>query len=243
MQADAMQQVSRLLTELEGRALPPAVCLFDDSWHQGIVGLVASRVKDSVQRPVVAFAPESAGSSLLKGSARSIRGLHIRDVLAWVDAHRPGLVKAFGGHAMAAGLTLDAAGIEPFREALGEAVEAILDGAELNSDVMTDGELTGRELGLDLAAELEGLGPWGQRFPEPLFDGLFEVIDRRVVGGAHLKMIVRALDGGEAVDAIAFNRLPEDLPSGGAVRLLYRLAVNRWAGTESCQLVVEQIVG
>ena len=239
MQADAMQQVRRLLTELEGRALPPAVCLFDDSWHQGIVGLVASRVKDSVQRPVVAFAPESEGSSLLKGSARSIRGLHIRDVLAWVDAHRPGLVKAFGGHAMAAGLTLDAGGIEPFRAALGEAVEAILDGAELNSDVMTDGELSGRELGLGLAAELEGLGPWGQRFPEPLFDGLFEVLDRRVVGGAHLKMIVRALDGGEAVDAIAFNQ-GQPL-SVGRVRLAYRLDVNEYRGARSAQLVVEHI--
>jgi single-stranded-DNA-specific exonuclease len=242
MQAEAMAQVRRLLAELEGRALPPAVCLFDESWHQGIVGLVASRVKDSVRRPVVAFAPECAGSPVLKGSARSIKGLHIRDVLAWVDAHRPGLLKAFGGHAMAAGLSLDAGGLEPFRAVLGEAVEAILDGVELNSDVLTDGELAGRDLGLELAAELEGLGPWGQRFPEPLFDGSFEVIDRRVVGGAHLKMIVRALDGGEALDAIAFNRLPEDLPPGGTVRLLYRLAVNRWAGTESCQLVVEQIV-
>jgi single-stranded-DNA-specific exonuclease len=242
MQAEAMQQIRRLLAELKGRALPPAVCLFDESWHQGIVGLVASRVKDSVQRPVVAFAPESVGSPVLKGSARSIKGLHIRDVLAWVDAHRPGLMRAFGGHAMAAGLSLGAEELEPFRAALGEAVEAVLDGAELNSDVLTDGELAGRDLGLDLAAELEGLGPWGQRFPEPLFDGTFEVIDRRVVGGAHLKMIVRALDGGEALDAIAFNRLPEDLPPGGAARLLYRLAVNRWSGTESCQLVVEEIV-
>jgi single-stranded-DNA-specific exonuclease len=242
MQAEAMQQVRDLLSELEHRALPPALCLFDRSWHQGIVGLVASRVKDAVQRPVVAFAPESEGSAVLKGSARSVRGLHIRDVLAWVDAHRPGLMKAFGGHAMAAGLTLEADGLEPFREALGAGVEAILDGSKLNHEILTDGELGGSDLGLPLAAELEGLGPWGQRFPEPLFDGSFEVIDRRVVGGAHLKMVVRPLDGGEALDAIAFNRLPDDLPAGGPVRLLYRLSVNRWSGSQSCQLVVDRIV-
>lgn len=242
MQKEAMQQVRDLLSELEHRTLPPAVCLFDRSWHQGIVGLVASRVKDAVQRPVVAFAPEAEGSAVLKGSARSVRGLHIRDVLAWVDAHRPGLLKSFGGHAMAAGLMLEADGLEPFRAALGAGVEAILDGSELNHDTLTDGELGGRDLALPLAAELEGLGPWGQRFPEPLFDGSFEVIDRRVVGRAHLKMVVRPLDGEEALDAIAFNRLPEDLPASGPVRLLYRLAVNRWSGRQSCQLVVERIV-
>jgi len=242
MQSEAMAQARRLLSDLEKRALPPALCLFDESWHQGIVGLVASRVKDAVHRPVVAFAPESTGSAVLKGSARSVRGLHIRDVLAWVDARRPGLLKAFGGHAMAAGLTLDRIALEPFRVAVGEAVEAILDGAELNHDILTDGELEGSELGLGLAMELEGLGPWGQRFPEPLFDGSFHVLERRVVGGAHLKMLVRALDGGEALDAIAFNRLPEDLPANGPARLLYRLGVNRWSGSQSCQLVVERIV-
>jgi len=242
MQAEAMQQVRRLLSDLEQRPLPPALCLYDPAWHQGIVGLVASRVKDAVRRPVVAFAPEAMGSAVLKGSARSVRGLHIRDVLAWVDAHHPGLMKAFGGHAMAAGLTLETGGLEVFRTALAAGVEAILDGAELDHEILTDGELEGRDLGLPLAAELEGLGPWGQRFPEPLFEGAFEIIDRRVVGGAHLKMIVRSMDGGEAVDAIAFNRLPEDLPGSGSARLLYRLAVNRWSGTQSCQLVVDRIL-
>ena len=206
------------------------------------MGLVASRVKDAIQRPVVAFAPESAGSAVLKGSARSVRGLHIRDVLAWVDAHRPGLLRSFGGHAMAAGLMLEAGSLSQFREALDTAVEAILDGTELDHEILTDGELDGRDIGLPLAAELEGLGPWGQRFPEPLFDGSFEVVERRVVGGAHLKMLVRPLDNEEPLDAIAFNRLPDDLPADGPVRLLYRLAVNRWAGSEGCQLVVERIV-
>jgi len=242
MQAEAMQQVESLVETLGSRALPPAVCLYDAAWHQGIVGLVASRVKDAVHRPVIAFAPESAGSSLLKGSARSVRGLHIRDVLAWIDANRPGLMKAYGGHAMAAGLTLEHQGLAAFRESLPLAVEKILAGATLSHEILTDGEVDGTELGLVLAAELEELGPWGQRFPEPVFEGAFEVIDRRVVGGAHLKMVVRSLDGGEPVDAIAFNCTPETIDGQGAVRFLFRLGVNRWRGSESCQLVIEQIV-
>jgi single-stranded-DNA-specific exonuclease len=190
----------------------------------------------------VAFAPEAEGSTVLKGSARSIRGLHIRDVLVWIDARRPGLMRAFGGHAMAAGLTLHQDGLNQFRDSLIEAISAVLDGATLSNEVLTDGELPGAELGLALAAELEALGPWGQRFPEPLFEGRFEVIDQRVVGGSHLKMVLRSLDGGEPVDAIAFNCSPENLDGAPTVDLLYRLEVNRWRGSESCQLVVEHVV-
>jgi single-stranded-DNA-specific exonuclease len=218
------------------------VCLFDPSWHQGIVGLVASRVKDAVHRPVVAFAPEAEGSDLLKGSARSVRGLHIRDVLAWIDAHHPGLMSSFGGHAMAAGLTLHQDGMPLFQESLAEAVTTILAGTELNNEILTDGEVAGPDLGLRLAMELEHLGPWGQRFPEPVFEGSFEVIDHRVVGGAHLKMILRSPDGGEPLDAIAFNCTADDLGDSRLVRLLYRLDVNRWRGSESCQLIVERVV-
>ena len=242
MQAEAMQQIDKLLASLEQRELPPALCLFDRSWHQGIVGLVASRVKDSLHRPVFAFAPEAAGASLLKGSARSVRGLHIRDVLACVDARQPGLIKAFGGHAMAAGLSLESEHLPAFRESLSAAVIAVLDGAELANDWLSDGTLSAADLALPLASGLEDLGPWGQRFAEPLFDGRFEVIDARVVGGSHLKMILRPLDGEQALDAIAFNRTPEDLPPAAAVRLLYRLSVNRWRGESSCQLLVEEIV-
>lgn len=245
MQDDAMEKVRSLLSKLELSELPPALCLYEACWHQGIVGLVASRVKDAVHRPVIAFAPESAGSNLLKGSARSVRGLHIRDALAWVDAKCPGLMRAFGGHAMAAGLTLEQRALPRFRETLGQAVEAILGGAELVNETWTDGELSSDDLDLPLAAELESLGPWGQRFPEPLFEGAFEIVEQRIVGGSHLKLVV-CCRGGEPVDAIAFNRLPEDLPAraqaGGSVRLLYRLAVNRWQGRERCQLIVEDFV-
>jgi single-stranded-DNA-specific exonuclease len=242
MQLDAMRQVRALLAELEGRELPPALCLFDERWHQGIVGLVAARVKDAVHRPVIAFAPAAEGSGMLKGSARSVRGLHIRDVLAWVDARRPGLMRAFGGHAMAAGLSLDREGLPVFQESLASAVTAILDGATLAAEVWTDGELSAGELGLPLAVELEDLGPWGQRFPEPVFEGVFDVVDKRLVGGAHLKLLLRSRGGGEPLDAIAFNRRPEDLANAASVRILYRLAVNRWRGSESCQLVIEDIV-
>jgi single-stranded-DNA-specific exonuclease len=242
MQKEALVKVKSLVKSLEQDELPLALCLFDDCWHQGIVGLVASRIKDTVHRPVIAFAPESDGADLLKGSARSIRGLHIRDVLAYVDAHQPGLIRNFGGHAMAAGLTLDSANYRKFREALPGAVEAVLDGVTLSAEILTDGELAAQDLCIDFARELENQGPWGQRFPEPVFDGLFRVLDQRALGGKHLKMIVQALDGGEPLDAIAFNRLPEDLPLSGAVRLLYRLGINRWRGNESCQLIVEEIV-
>ena len=242
MQQEALGQVEELLASLAQQELPPALCLFDESWHQGIVGLVASRVKDAVHRPVFAFAPESEGASVLKGSARSVKGLHIRDVLAYVDSHQPGLMKAFGGHAMAAGLTLDGSQYAQFVKSVSDAVTAILDGTELSAELLTDGELAAADISLGFAASLDRLGPWGQHFPEPVFDGLFEVIERRVVGGSHLKMIVRSIDGGEPVDAIAFNRLPEDLPASGAVRLLFSLGINRWRGSESCQLMVEEIV-
>jgi len=242
MQTEAMEQVGELLRSLEGQKLPPALCLYDAGWHQGIVGLVASRIKDAVHRPVFAFAPEAEGAQVLKGSARSVKGLHIRDVLAYVDAQAPGLMMAFGGHAMAAGLTLASEGLARFEQKLGEAIEVILDGEELQAEIWTDGPLPAADLSLDMALQLENLGPWGQRFPEPLFDGHFDVIDQRVVGGSHLKMIVRPVEGAEELDAIAFNRMPSDLPEAGPVRLLYHLGVNRWRGDESCQLMVERIV-
>ncbi len=242
MQAEAMLQLDSLLASLREQALPQALCLFDKTWHQGIVGLVASRIKDAVHRPVIAFAPEADGATLLKGSARSVKGLHIRDVLAYVNSQSPGLMKAFGGHAMAAGLTLEAENLEAFREALGVAVETVLAGDSLSPEILTDGELPAVDISLEMATLLEDLGPWGQRFSEPVFDGRFEVLDHRVVGGSHLKMIVRPIDGSEAVDAIAFNRMPQDLPERGPVRLLYRLDINRWQGREECQLMIDHII-
>jgi single-stranded-DNA-specific exonuclease len=249
MQTEAMQQVRQWIADLQSADhLPQAICLHDDSWHQGIVGLVASRVKDAVHRPVVAFAPDAERSSvlkgggLLKGSARSVKGLHIRDVLALVEANQPGLMRSFGGHAMAAGLTLPRDHLERFQSCLEEAVVQTLDGASLDPELLTDGELGAGDIGLDLAHLLQAAGPWGQRFPEPVFDGRFEIDDQRVVGGAHLKLRLRPHGAHESVEAIAFNHAPEDLPPGPSVRLLYRLDINRWRGNETCQLMVERIV-
>ncbi len=243
MQEEAMQQIRERIDELsQQQELPPAVCLFDESWHQGIVGLVASRVKDAVHRPVIAFAPESAGATVLKGSARSVKGLHIRDVLALVESMQPGLMLAFGGHAMAAGLSLKRKNLQAFKQVLEQAVIRILDGNRLEAEIFTDGELNPEDIGLSLAGQLQDYGPWGQHFPEPLFDGRFDVLEQRVVGGAHLKMKLRMQGGREDIDAIAFNHMPEDLPGGSAARMLYRLDINRWRGKETCQLMIDRIV-
>jgi len=246
MQASAMLQIQELVKELEQagtlEAEPNAVCLFDPDWHQGIVGLVASRVKDFVHKPVFAFAPESSGSSLLKGSARSVPGLHIRDVLALVDSRVPGMMTAFGGHAMAAGLSLPLSALDDFRQQLAAAVDTILNGETLSAEVFTDGMLAPGDISLDFARQLEELGPWGQRFAEPLFEGRFEIVDQRVVGVGHMKLRLRAHESTNVVDAIAFNCSAEDLGGGSSIRALYRLDINRWRGQESAQLRVERIL-
>lgn len=242
MQQQALDQLKKLLTSLEGDELPAGLCLYDSAWHQGIVGLVASKIKDAVHRPVLAFAPESEGSDLLKGSARSVNGLHIRDVLARIDSMHPKMIGAFGGHAMAAGLTLQVEQLEAFKQALNESIEFFLKGRILDNEILTDGELSVADIDLPFAELLRGLGPWGQHFPEPLFEGRFVVEDRRVVGGSHLKMQLRPVNGHNSIDAIAFGRLPEDLPDADTVRLIYKLDINHFRGRKSCQLMVEQIL-
>ncbi len=241
MQGEAAAQVESLVGEL-GDELPFSLSLFDERWHQGIVGLVASRIKEATHRPVVAFAPEEAGATMLKGSARSIPGLHIRDVLAHVDATAPGLIRAFGGHAMAAGLSLERERLGRFETLLEASVRRFLDDTPPRPELLTDGELGATELNLDFARTLAELGPWGQRHPEPLFEGAFEVVEQRVVGGAHLKMVLRPLDGSEPIDAIAFGKLPEDLRGERRLRALYRLDVNHYRGESSAQLVIEHLV-
>ncbi|MGA9575890.1 MAG: single-stranded-DNA-specific exonuclease RecJ [Lysobacterales bacterium] len=242
MQQQALNQLKSLLKNLEGEELPAGLCLYDEAWHQGIVGLVASRIKDTVHRPVLAFAPEADGSDILKGSARSVSGLHIRDILARVDARHPKLITAFGGHAMAAGLTLTADRLETFKRAFVESIEFYLHGRTLDNEILTDGELSPAEIDMPFAELLRDLGPWGQHFPEPLFEGRFVVETHRVVGGSHLKMQLRPVDGRASVDAIAFGCLPEDLPDAGTLRVVYKLDINHFRGNKTCQLVIEQIL-
>ena len=243
MQAQAITQLDELAASLEGAELPAGLCLYDAAWHQGIVGLVASRIKDAVHRPVLAFAPESVNSEVLKGSARSVKGLHIRDVLARIDTLHPEMITAFGGHAMAAGLTLAIDQLEEFKLALSESIEFFLQGRTLNNEILTDGELSCEDLHLPFAELLRDLGPWGQHFPEPLFEGRFVVEEKRIVGGAHLKMQLRPVEGHTRIEAIAFGRLPEDLPDSDTVGLVYRLDINHFRGHKTCQLMVEQILG
>ena len=242
MQQQAHDQLDKLMGSLEDEELPAGLCLYDSAWHQGIVGLVASRIKDAVHRPVLAFAPESEGSDILKGSARSVNGLHIRDVLARIDALHPQMISAFGGHAMAAGLSLEVDQLDGFKQALNESIEFFLKGRVLNNEILTDGELTAADMELPFAELLRQLGPWGQHFPEPLFEGRFVVEERRIVGGSHLKMQLRPVDGQRRIDAIAFGRLPEDLPDSDTVRLVYKLDINHFRGHKTCQLMVEQIL-
>lgn len=242
MQQQALDQLKDLLGGLEGTQLPAGLCLYDSAWHQGIVGLVASRIKDSVHRPVFAFAPESEGSDVLKGSARSVSGLHIRDVLARIDSLHPQMIPAFGGHAMAAGLTLPLDQLGPFEQALNESIAYFLQGRTLSNEILTDGELPAADIDLSFAELLSSLGPWGQRFPEPLFEGRFVVEESRVVGGSHLKMQLKPMNGHGSIDAIAFRKLPEDLPDSDTVRLIYKLDINHFRGHKTCQLMVEQIL-
>ena len=237
MQQQAMAVIQGL--RLDGAQLPHGVCLYDSEWHQGVIGLVASRVKDRVHRPVVAFAP--GGENEIKGSARSIPGLHIRDALDAVAARHPGLLTRFGGHAMAAGLTLPRSHFERFRDAFDDEVKRRVSDDELEGKIWSDGELSDDDLNLDVAAALRDAGPWGQNFPEPLFDGVFDVVQRNVVGSRHVKLGLRQ-QGPKRVEAIGFQFAPDGaVPEWERIHAAYRLDVNEYRGTRALQLVLEHV--
>ncbi|HEY5790506.1 MAG TPA: DHHA1 domain-containing protein, partial [Gammaproteobacteria bacterium] len=236
MQEQAADMLASL--RLDGE-LAPGLCLFNPAWHQGVVGILASRVKERVHRPVIAFA--SSGDGSLTGSARSVAGVHVRDVLLAVADRCPGLIERFGGHAMAAGLKLREADYPRFAAEFAAEVERVADPAALRGTLDSDGALAAAELTLETALALEQGGPWGQGFPEPLFDGTLVVRERRVLGEAHLRLVL-GVPGGGSVDAIAFNAVPEHLPDPGAeLDLAYRVGVNRYRGSERLQLIVEHI--
>lgn len=238
MQAEAMRIVENLRLDAQ---LPACLCLFDESWHQGVVGLVAARIKEQTHRPVFAFA--RGGADVLKGSARSVTGLHIRDALDNVAVRNRGLVDKFGGHAMAAGLSLKRSKLAEFAVAIDAEVAQWAPHMDLDGTLVTDGELSAAEHTLETAQLLRECLPWGQQFPPPLFDGEFSVEDARIVAARHLKLKVRSGGAtGPLLDAIAFNQA--DLISAvGAVpvRLVYRLDVNEYRGRRTPQLIVEHI--
>ena len=240
MLRQAEQMVSKLLEGGDdsggGRA---GLCLFDADWHQGIVGLVASRIKDQLHRPVVAFAPADDGR--LRGSARSVAGLHMRDLLESICTRHPGLIRQFGGHAMAAGLTIDARRFDAFSDCFSETVGAHFNGRPPDGEILTDGELAAQDLTLETAELVRAASPWGQHFPAPLFDGEFRVTEQRVVGDRHLKMVLQCIDGSAALDAIFFRRIESgrEAPRFDLVKAAYQLKVNEYRGRRSLQLVVE----
>lgn len=236
MSAEALTLLGALEQTLEGD-LPWGLCVFQDSWHQGVIGILAGRLKDRFYRPTVAFA--DAGDGWLKGSARSVPGLHIRDVFQEIAARHPGLLSRFGGHAMAAGLTLARADLATFAEAFDAHVRAHLTPADLERVAWSDGPLGPDELREETVALLQGAGPYGQSFPEPVFDNCFELVEQRVVGERHLKLRLRPEGGGPVVEAIAFGCAP--WAGGPLLQVLYRLDLNEYQGSCSLQLVVEHL--
>ncbi|MFU0872306.1 single-stranded-DNA-specific exonuclease RecJ [Kluyvera sichuanensis] len=239
MQAEALTLCEQL--ERSRAELPGGLAMYHPEWHQGVVGILASRIKERFHRPVIAFAP--AGNGQLKGSGRSIQGLHMRDALERLDTLHPGLMLKFGGHAMAAGLSLEEERFEEFQRCFGELVTEWLDPALLQGEILSDGELSPQEMTLEMAQMLREAGPWGQMFPEPLFDGRFRLLQQRLVGERHLKVMVEPVGGGPLLDGIAFNVDTAVWPDNGVreVTLAYRLDINEYRGNRTLQLIIDHL--
>lgn len=238
---DVAYQILDKIIGIDNNNLPCALCLFDENWHQGVIGILAGRVKDSYHRPTIVFASGDEGE--LKGSARSIQGLNIRDVLAAVDIDNPKLIKKFGGHAMAAGLTIARENFSKFRDAFLLEVSKNIDMSMCGGDLYSDGSLTKQDLNLELAKLIQNSGPWGQHFPEPKFDNIFTILDQRIVGSNHLKLTLELAEGSEAVDAILFNADLKLWPNYRCkqVHALYKLDINNYQGQTKLQLLLDTI--
>jgi single-stranded-DNA-specific exonuclease len=232
------EQAFAYVDSMQQRQLPACVCVFDASWHQGVVGLIAARVRERYHRPVIAFAREQGEQ--LKGSARSIPGVHIRDLLEAVSTVQPQLIEKFGGHAMAAGLSIDEKNYGEFSTEVSTQLGRLYPDADFSGAIVTDGPLSAGSLNLGFARVLRDAGPWGAGFPEPVWSGGFDIVEQRTVGEHHLKMRVRPKAQTGIIDAIAFNQAGPAYR--GEVELVYRLDVNEYRGVESPQLIVEQIV-
>lgn len=225
---------------LTAEALPFGVCLFNPDWHPGVVGIVAGRIRERTHRPVIAFAADHQPGQL-RGSARSVPGLHIRDVLAAVAARHPGLIGRFGGHAAAAGLSLAAERFRAFQRAFDAEVRSLLQPEDLQGTLWSDGELTEAELTLETAELLRKSGPWGQGFPEPLFDGIFRVREHRILKEQHVKLWLQPLEAGQPLEAIAFQWAERFNPTIRQWRIAYRLDVNVWQAERRLQLRIEHL--
>lgn len=221
--------------------LPNGLAIYHPQWHQGVVGILASRIKEKLHRPVIAFAP--SGDGLLKGSGRSIHGVHLRDALERLNTLNPGLMVKFGGHAIAAGLSLEEDKFPLFQRHFSALMAELVSAEQLQGVILTDGELSDSQLSLPIAEMLREAGPWGQAFPEPLFDGKFTLLQQRIVGSKHLKMMLQPINSHVMIDAIAFNVDVNIWPDNSikTVELAYRLDVNEFRGQRNAQLLVEHI--
>ncbi len=239
MKSEALALCDEL--ERQHTDLPLGLAFYHPEWHQGVVGILASRLKERFNRPVIAFAP--AGDGTLKGSGRSIAGLHLRDALERLDTLFPGLMIKFGGHAMAAGLSLETAKYDEFRQRFAALIDEWLDGEALQGVIWSDGELHAQEFSLHTAEMLREAGPWGQAFPEPVFDGTFKLLQQRLVGERHLKVMIEPLGGGPLLDGIAFNVDTTLWPDSSVrqVQLAYKLDINEYRGNRSVQLIIDHI--
>lgn len=241
MQQEAMAMLQKTL-QADAASLPWGLCLFDETWHQGVIGILASRIKDKYHRPTIVFA--DVGDGQIKGSARSVPGFHIRDALDAVAARHPHLLQKFGGHAMAAGMSLLREHFDDFALVFDAEVRRHLDDDDLQAIVISDGELTAPDFSLQLAGQLRDAGPWGQHFPEPTFDGEFYLLQQKLVGANHLKMTL-AVDaqGQQLIDAIAFNIDPALWPNTQLqkVRAAFKLDINEFRGKSNLQLLVDYL--
>ncbi|PMH39923.1 single-stranded-DNA-specific exonuclease RecJ [Vibrio sp. 10N.286.49.B3] len=246
---DSMKQEALAFCERiefsDASELPYGLALFQRDWHQGVIGILASRIKDKYHRPVIAFADGGEGS--IKGSCRSIPGLHMRDALDRIDTQNPGLILKFGGHAMAAGLTIMEKDFDRFKQLFDDVVRQEIGETTLKGIILSDGELKPEEFSMHTAELLRNAGPWGQAFPEPIFDGEFKVLHQKLVGEKHLKLMLEPLFKGMPtnimIDGIAFNvdlrRWPD--ASVKTVRLAFKLDINEFRGNQSLQLMVEHL--
>ncbi|MDE1894751.1 MAG: single-stranded-DNA-specific exonuclease RecJ [Xanthomonadaceae bacterium] len=240
LQASMVAEAERMVVGLSDVSAI-GVALFEPSWHAGVIGLVASKLKDRLHRPVIAFAPASEDEPhSLRGSARSIPGFHIRDALAAIDARQPGLIERFGGHAMAAGLSLKTADYGRFAAAFDAVARETIEPERLQAVLYTDGELPAGCASLALARQLRQAGPWGQAFPEPLFDNLFDCASWKVMGERHLRLQLRDPRDGAVHDAVMFNAY-HGQPPPARLRAAYELTINDWQGREAPRLLLRHI--
>lgn len=240
MLEQALVLLDEILATLGASEIPTVIVIYHEDWHQGVIGILASRIKEKFHRPVIAFAKSDNGE--IKGSARSIKGLNIRDAIDMVDKKDSTLIKKFGGHAMAAGLSMDEKNFDAFKNGLVDVVTELLSEDDLVNILLTDGELSAADFNMPLAELLRYSGPWGQQFPEPLFDNFFEVIEWRIVGEKHLKLKLQPEQGGAVIDAIAFNTTNEQLgENSDRIRAVYKLDVNEFRNNKTLQLMIEHL--